>query len=109
VYGLVKGSFLAHHAVGSAGAGLFFLGDAARPAVPDHPGKADGRTRAVGRGMICSPEGAGADGVIVMVAGGKHCTEAGAQARTPPRPLAGSSVKSPLYLAFSALESAFQR
>ena len=60
VYGLVKGSFLARGAEGSAGAGLFFLGGAARPAVPDHPGKAHGRTHAVGRGMICSPGGAGA-------------------------------------------------
>ena len=60
MYGLVKGSFLARGAEGSAGAGLFFLGGAARPAVPDHPGKAHGRTHAVGRGMICSPGGAGA-------------------------------------------------
>ena len=28
-------------------------------AVPGHPGKAHGRTRAVGIGLICSPEGVG--------------------------------------------------
>ena len=50
--------------------------------------------------------------LVVMVAagGGKTDTgEEGAQVRTPPRPRVGTGVRSPLYLAFSALESAFQR
>ena len=51
----------------AAGAGLF-LGCAARPAVPGHPGKAHRRTRAVGRGIICSPEGAGAVGATPLSA-----------------------------------------
>ena len=51
----------------AAGAGLF-LGCAARPAVPGHPGKAHARTRAVGIGMICSPEGAGAIGATPLFA-----------------------------------------
>jgi hypothetical protein len=52
---------------GAAGAGLF-LGCAARPAAPGHPGKAHRRTRAVGRGIICSPEGAGAVGATPLSA-----------------------------------------
>ena len=54
----------------------------------------------------------GAAVLVVMVAagGGKTDTgEEGAHVRTPPRPRVGTGVKSPLYLAFSALESAFQR
>ena len=64
----MKGSFLVRGAEGSAGAGLFFLGAEASPAVPDHPGKTHGRTRAVGRRMICSPGGAGAVGATPLSA-----------------------------------------
>ena len=45
----------------------------------------------------------------VVGAGGRHGAEAGAQARIPPWPLAGSGVNPALYLAFSASGSAFQR
>ena len=52
---------------GSAGAGLF-LGGAARPTGLGHPGKAHARPLAVGIGMICSPEGAGAIGATPLFA-----------------------------------------
>eukprot|EP00964_Phaeocystis_antarctica_P008931 scaffold4843_cov42-Phaeocystis_antarctica.AAC.2 len=45
----------------------------------------------------------------VVGAGGRHGAEAGAQARIPPWPLAGSGVNPALYVAFSASGSAFQR
>eukprot|EP00964_Phaeocystis_antarctica_P146580 scaffold112918_cov56-Phaeocystis_antarctica.AAC.1 len=47
-------------------------------------------------------------GTAVVGARVRHGVEAGTQACTPPRPLAGSGVNPSLYLAFSASGSAFQ-
>jgi hypothetical protein len=56
------------------------------------------------------PKGPAVLVVMVAAGGGKTDTgEAGAQARSPPRPRVGTGAKSPLYLVFSASESAFQR
>ena len=96
---------------GAAGTGGAVGGGAAAGVLgaPDGAARTGGGTGVIGGGEVTHPTARRTGTAAVMVAGGKDCTEAGAQARTPPRPLAGSGVKSPLYLAFSASESAFQR
>ena len=69
----------------------------------------DGAAR-VGGGVGVAGSGGWTRPGTVVGAGGRHGAEqAGAQARTPPRPLVGIFVNPALYLAFSASGSAVQR
>ena len=69
----------------------------------------DGAAR-VGGGVGVAGSGGWTRPGTVVGAGGRHGGEqAGAQARTPPRPLVGIFVNPALYLAFSASGSAVQR
>eukprot|EP00964_Phaeocystis_antarctica_P006935 scaffold3748_cov55-Phaeocystis_antarctica.AAC.2 len=73
-------------------------------------GAADGAARVGGGVGVAGSGGWNCPGTTAVVgAGGRHGAEAGAQARMPPWPLAGSGVNPTLYLAFSASGSAFQR
>ena len=73
-------------------------------------GAADGAARVGGGAGVAGSGGWNRPGTTAMVgAGGRHGAEVGAQARIPPRPLAGSGVNPALYLAFSASGSSFQR